>query len=182
MPLAMAKLVEVYLPGLCLMVAVYFLFTAKPVPSDPLELKFVAVDGSAVDLRSLRGKVVLLDFWATWCGPCRGEVPDVVAAYNRYHAQGFEVVGISLDQDRNALIGFTQENGMVWPEYFDGNGWESALARRFSVRWIPQMWLLDPEGRVVTKDARNNLDGQISALLERHRLAMAEPAGTRLAR
>ena len=68
----------------------------------PLDLHFTAVDGSDVDLSKMRGKVVLIDFWATWCGPCRAELPNVVAAYKKLHDKGFEVVGISLDQDKRA--------------------------------------------------------------------------------
>jgi peroxiredoxin len=136
-------------------------------PSDPIDLSFAAVDGSKVDLASLRGKVVLLDFWVTWCEPCREEVPNVVAAYNTYHSQGFEVVGISLDQDRNSLLQFTSSNGMVWPQFFDGQGWGNSLADRFRIRSIPQMWLLDKRGRVVTKDARGDLDDQVAALLQK---------------
>jgi thiol-disulfide isomerase/thioredoxin len=109
--------------------------------------------------------VVLLDFWATWCPPCRDEVPDVVAAYNKYHDQGFEVVGVSLDQDQNTLLQFTANNGMTWPQYYDGLGWGNSLAQRFGIHSIPQMWLLDRKGRVVTKDGRSDLDGQVAALL-----------------
>jgi thiol-disulfide isomerase/thioredoxin len=179
----MVKSIEIYLPVLCLLVALYFLATSKPTPGEPLDLRFVSVDGSTVDLQRLRGKVVLLDFWATWCPPCRSEVPDVVAVYDRYHSRGFEVIGISLDQNEDALRRFTQENGMVWPEFFDGNGWGNSLARRFSIRSIPQMWLLDQEGRMVTKDGRSDLDGQVAALLARPRLGESVTQGvTRLAR
>src|SRR5471030_1254825 len=74
---------------------------AESILDKPLDLKFTAVDGKKVDLADMRGKVVLIDFWATWCPPCRAEVPDVVATYKKYHDQGFEVVGISLDQDKD---------------------------------------------------------------------------------
>src|ERR1700679_1361257 len=92
----------------------------------PLDLNFTAVDGRKVDLAQLRGKVVLLDFWATWCPGCRQEVPEVVNTYRKYHDKGFEVVGISLDQDKDALQAFTSEHGMTWPQYFDGQGWDNA--------------------------------------------------------
>jgi thiol-disulfide isomerase/thioredoxin len=143
----------------------YGLYGTLFAPGAPVDLSFTAVDGTAVDLAKLRGKVVLLDFWATWCPPCRDEVPDVVAAYNKYHDQGFEVVGVSLDQDQNALLQFTANNGMTWPQYFDGLGWGNSLAQRFGIHSIPQMWLLDRKGRVVTKDGRSDLDGQVAALL-----------------
>ena len=89
---------------------------------EPLQLKFTAVDGKLVDLNNLKGKVVLLDFWATWCRPCRAEVPDLVSTYQKYHDQGFEIVGVSLDKRQDTLMEFIGKNHMTWPEYFDGKG------------------------------------------------------------
>ena len=94
----------------------------------PLDLKFTAVDGTEVDLSKLRGKVVLVDFWATWCGPCMAEMPAVLAAYKKYHDKGFEIVGISLDQDKDSLLQVTKDKGMVWPQYFDGKGWGNEIS------------------------------------------------------
>ncbi|HEX4138729.1 MAG TPA: redoxin family protein [Candidatus Methylacidiphilales bacterium] len=133
--------------------------------SKPLDLKYTAVDGRDVDLSKLRGKVVLVDFWATWCPPCREEVPDVVAAYGKYHDKGFDVVGVSLDQDKDALQSFTKEKGMAWPQYFDGKGWDNAISSRFGIDSIPAMWLLDKKGMVVSTDARDDLDAEIAKLL-----------------
>jgi peroxiredoxin len=158
----MIKGIQFILIAGAIAVGLYGTLTSK---GNPVDLTFSAQDGSTVNLADLRGKVVLLDFWATWCGPCREEVPNVVAAYNKYHDQGFEVVGISLDQDSNQMTQFAAQNGMVWPQYFDGNGWGNSLAQRFSVHSIPQMWLLDRQGRVVTKDGRDNLDRQVVDLL-----------------
>ncbi len=132
----------------------------------PLDLKFTAVDGTMVDLAKLRGKVVLIDFWATWCGPCVGEVPNVVAAYKKYHDQGFEIVGISLDQDKDKLLAFTKNNGMVWPQYFDGQGWENAISKSFGIRSIPAMWLVGKNGFLITTDAREDLTGEIEKALK----------------
>src|SRR5438067_10175070 len=88
--------------------------TAEP-PADvtgkPVDIKFTAVDGREVDLAKLKGKVVLIDFWATWCGPCMGEVPHVVEAYQKLHGKGFEIVGISFDKDKGALEKTTKEKG-----------------------------------------------------------------------
>jgi thiol-disulfide isomerase/thioredoxin len=134
-------------------------------PAAPFDLKYTATDGTQVDLAQMRGKVVLVDFWATWCGPCRGEVPNVVAAYQQYHARGFEVIGISLDEDRSALDTFTTQNGMTWPQYFDGKGWSNDIASANGVRSIPAMWLFGKDGRLITKNAREDLDGDIERAL-----------------
>ncbi len=93
----------------------------------PVELKFTAVNGQEVDLAKLRGKVVLLDFWASNIPPCIPEVPGTVSVYQKYHDQGFEIVGISCDRDKKELLDFTKNNGMVWPQYFDGKGFNNDL-------------------------------------------------------
>jgi thiol-disulfide isomerase/thioredoxin len=133
--------------------------------SKPLDLKFTALDGTAVDLAQMRGKVVLVDFWATWCPPCRGETPDVVAAYQKYHAQGFEIVGISLDQDKAALQQYITDNHMPWPQYFDGKGWGSDIGQRFGIDSIPAMWLIGKDGLIATQNGRDDLAGQVAKLL-----------------
>jgi len=136
------------------------------VPSQPLDLKFKAVDGTDVDLAKLRGKVVLVDFWATWCGPCRMEVPNVVAAYNELHKAGFEIVGISLDQSKQNLLAYTKQAGMTWPQYFDGNGWANDISSRYGINSIPTAWLVDKKGLVRTTQARGaDLATQVRALL-----------------
>jgi thiol-disulfide isomerase/thioredoxin len=130
-----------------------------------IDLQFTAADGSPVNLASLRGKVVLIDFWATWCGPCMKEVPNVVAAYKKYRDQGFEIIGISLDQSKDAMFKVNQEKEMTWPQYFDGKGWQNEIATRFHIRAIPAMWLVSKKGIVATTAARGNLDADIAKLL-----------------
>jgi thiol-disulfide isomerase/thioredoxin len=92
-----------------------------------------------------KGKVVLLDFWATWCGPCRAELPNVVAAYQKYHAKGFDVVSVSLDrpQEGPKLVKFAQENNMPWPQIYDGKYWKADLAVKYGIRSIPRPILVD---------------------------------------
>ena len=131
----------------------------------PLELAFKAVDGRTVDLASMKGKVVLIDFWATWCGPCVGELPHVLEAYQKLHDRGFEILGISLDQEKEALEQFTKKRGMPWPQYFDGEGWGNKFAQEFGITGIPAMWLVDRDGKLVDMEARNDLAGKVEHLL-----------------
>jgi len=131
----------------------------------PLELSFTAVDGRQVDLADLRGKVVLLDFWATWCPPCIEEAPALAAVYEKYHDQGFEIIGISLDQNQAALENFTKDNNMPWPQFFDGQGWDNELAKRFKIQSVPTVWLLDREGKLIDASPRGRLEQSVSAAL-----------------
>jgi thiol-disulfide isomerase/thioredoxin len=135
---------------------------------EPLELKFTAIDGREVDLAKLRGKVVLIDFWAMWCGPCIAELPNVKAVYEQYHDRGFEIVGISLDEkaDQEKLRQFVQQEDLPWPQYYDGKKWKTALAKKFSISSIPTMLLIAPDGRLATTSARGPaLETEVKRLL-----------------
>ncbi|MGB8166207.1 MAG: TlpA disulfide reductase family protein [Chthoniobacteraceae bacterium] len=112
----------------------------------PVELKFTATDGKEVDLGKMRGKVVLVDFWASWCGPCIGEMPNVVATYAKLHDKGFEILGISLDQEKDAMEGALKKLGMTWQQYFDGKGWQNTISTSFGINSIPAAWLIDKKG------------------------------------
>jgi len=133
---------------------------------EPLALKFKGVDGAPVDLAALRGKVVLLDFWATWCPPCRAETPSIVATYRRLRERGFEIVGVSLDDDKGKLLDYMKQHGMAWPQHFDGGGWSNAVAKQFGITSIPAMWLIDRHGRIVDLEARSDLARKVERLLE----------------
>jgi thiol-disulfide isomerase/thioredoxin len=131
----------------------------------PLDLKVTAVDGRKVDLAELKGKVVLIDFWATWCGPCVAEVPNVVAAYEKLNPKGFEIIGISFDEDEDALKGFTKKKKMPWVQFFDGQGWKNKFGREFGINSVPTMWLLDKQGNLRDLEARANLTDKVEKLL-----------------
>jgi len=148
--------------------AVTAAFAAKPSPpavGEPVELKFHPVKGANVDLAAMKGKVVLIDFWATWCGPCVAEIPNVLASYKKLHEKGFEIVGISLDSDESRLKNFIKEHRMTWPQYFDGKGWDNKIAERFGIHSIPAMWLVGKDGKLVSTNVRGRLEEMVEAEL-----------------
>ena len=132
----------------------------------PLDIHFTAVDGREVDLKKLKGKVVLVDFWATWCGPCVAELPHVKDAYEKLHGKGFEIVGISFDKDKEKLVNFTSTEKMPWPQYFDGKVWENKIGQEYGINSIPAMWLVDKKGNLRDMEARGELEKKAGKLLE----------------
>ena len=100
------------------------------------------------------GKVVLIDFWATSSGSCRAELPYVMSAYRKYHAQGFEIIGISLDQDPAKFTEFVQAMNLAWPQFFDGQGWQNKLAVKYGIEKIPATYLLDQQGTIRSEERR----------------------------
>lgn len=115
-----------------------------------------------------KGKVVLLDFWATWCPPCRAELPNVVAAYQKYHSKGFDIVSVSLDQAGNGpdLLQFMKENGMVWPQIYDGGYWQAAVAVEYGVHAIPCPVVVDGDTGKILAVGVDALGHRLDAVVE----------------
>jgi thiol-disulfide isomerase/thioredoxin len=118
----------------------------------PLNLQFTATDGSSVNMSELRGKVVLVDFWASWCPDCIREMPAVRQIYQKFRDRGLTIIGISLDKDEQALANFVARKLIPWPQYFDGKGWENDFATKYGVHAIPEMWLINQRGEVASTD------------------------------
>jgi thiol-disulfide isomerase/thioredoxin len=118
------------------------------------EISLATPEGPNLALSSLRGKYVLIDFWASWCGPCRRENPTVVKTYAAYKDKGFEIYGVSLDQDREAWLKAIEKDQLVWKHVSDLKYWSSAGAQAYQVNSIPQTFLLDKEGRILAKGLR----------------------------
>lgn len=140
-------------------------------PGSFMNLEGKLLGGGDLDWSTYRGKVVLVDFWATWCGPCIGELPNVKENYKKYHEKGFEVIGISLDRSRAPLDKFVESQELPWAQLYDevvqtGKGWNHPMARHYGINSIPAAILVDKEGNVVSLKARGEeLTTQLEKLL-----------------
>ncbi|WP_299822055.1 TlpA disulfide reductase family protein [uncultured Pontibacter sp.] len=124
-------------------------------------------EGGSQSLSSLRGKYVLIDFWASWCGPCRVENPKVVKMYNKYKGKGFEIFGVSLDQNREKWLAAIEKDKLTWPHVSDLKGWESSAAVLYNVTAIPQTVLVGPDGKIIAKGLRGaDLEAKLATLLQ----------------
>jgi peroxiredoxin len=122
----------------------------RPAP----EFTQTSPDGSQVSLSAFRGKYVLIDFWASWCGPCRAENPNVLKAYKAFHDKGLEILAVSLDKSKEAWEKAIREDGLPWHQVSDLKGFENAVARQYNIQSIPQNILVNPEGKVVAWNLR----------------------------
>ena len=129
----------------------------KPVP----DFTATDLDGNPISLQDYRGKVVLLDFWAVWCGPCIAEMPNIKRVYNRYKDEGFDIIGISLDTDEKRLRNYLKENNIAWRQVFSGKGWQSPISKQYGIRAIPAPWLIDKNGILISKQARGRKLGKL---------------------
>ena len=112
------------------------------------------VNDQPVSLSSFKGKITLIAFWASWCGPCRQENPNVVAAYNQFHSKGFEILGVSLDDNKSNWQQAIKKDHLTWTHVSDLEGWDSKAAKLYGVQSIPTNFLLDKEGKIIARDLR----------------------------
>ena len=136
-------------------------------PGQKMELSGTFLDGSELDWASYQGKVVLIDYWASWCGPCRQELPNLLANYKKYHDQGFDVIGINLDDSREAVTSFLDKEKLPWKTLFSDKpgetGWQNPMAARYGISGIPTVILIDREGKVISLQARGDELGKLLA-------------------
>ena len=131
----------------------------------PLSIEFKAEDGRAVNLTTLSNKVVLVDFWATWCPGCVALSPEVKKLYDQFHAKGFDAIGINFDDDTNQAQRFINEEGLPWPQYFGGRGPENKYGREYSINAIPAVWLVDRKGIVRDIHGTTDLEAKVAKLM-----------------
>lgn len=122
-----------------------------------LDMKFTAIDGTIIDLTKMRGKVILIDFWASWCSPCIAEIPHLKAMYDKYRNQGFEVIGIAMDEEsaKKRVQEILKKNKALWPQRFEGKGFNGdSYGLLYGINSLPTVWLIDKEGKIVDSNAR----------------------------
>lgn len=125
------------------------------------------VNGKKINLKDFKGKYVLVDFWASWCGPCRGENPNVVNAYNKYKDKGFTVLGVSFDQDKGKWLQAIEKDHLTWTQVSDLKGWGNEAGKLFGITSIPQNLLLDKEGKIVAKNLRGiDLENKLEEIIK----------------
>ncbi len=145
-----------------------------------MDFKVKDLNGNDLSLEKYRGNVILLDFWAVWCGPCIAEMPNVKQVYEKYKEDNFQIIGISLDESRNTLVGYLEKEGITWPQVFDGNGSKNQVAQIYGIRAIPHMYLIDGDGVVRKSGVRGPaLEPAVAELVQENnaKLQGGKPVG-----
>jgi thiol-disulfide isomerase/thioredoxin len=137
----------------------------------PFDLAFTdAITEKPVSMKGLHGKVVVVDFWATWCGPCVAEMPNMKQLYAKYKDKGVEFIGVSLDQPGEGLEKlkkFVEDKGIEWPQYYQGNGWQSDFSSSWGITGIPCLFVVDADGNLYSAEARGKLEDLIPELIKK---------------
>jgi thiol-disulfide isomerase/thioredoxin len=134
------------------------------------ELSLLTPEGKKINLSSFKGRVVLVDFWASWCGPCRRANPDLVRLYAKHKGKGFEILGVSLDEESTAWKAAIEKDGLAWPQGSELKKWESSFVKSYSIEAIPYSVLLDEAGRIVAKGLQpEELEPALEKLLRKTR-------------
>ncbi len=135
--------------------------------AEAIDFRTTDIAGKGISPADYRGRVVLLDFWATWCAPCRAEMPTVKKIYSTYHEKGFDIIGVSMDNNRNAFYSFLKDQDMKWRQIYDGKGWQAEIGQLYAVSSIPSTFLIDKQGRIRYKNLRGNeLEKAVEKLLK----------------
>jgi len=145
---------------------------------NPLPFQGIAMDGSSIDLHLMKGRVVMFDFWETDCGYCLKELPEIEAAYKKFHRQGFDIISVSFDADKKSLVSFLAKKPMEWPQYFAGPDWQTTHGRVFDVSGVPTLWLVDKRGNLRDLNASEDLDRKIEELLKESSSVLEPTAST----
>ena len=124
--------------------------------ADAIDFNTTDMAGKTISISDYKGKVLLLDFWATWCAPCRAEMPNVKEIYAAYNAKGFDILGVSMDNNRQALDSYLEEQDMKWRQIFDGKGWQAEIGQLYAVSSIPATFLIDKQGKIRFKNLRGD--------------------------